>query len=359
MKKWLKQYGDLYLGNYHDRTMLFSVSSFVINAILGAVKLGTGVFLLSPWFIATGIYYLLLCAARGRILWQFYKTKDMEDRRLRYDKQFHVYKRSGIFICLIGLSYFGVCFFMYFYKISTSYPYYILYGVAAVAFYKIAMAIYGIAVTQKMKSPLLSTMKIIALVDACVSLVAVQCALIAMDDPAMASASSALFGMGCSVVFLGIGIFMLCKKKQYPAENEFDIKDIIKRKRAKKALPIFQAPFCAALKQKMLHRLGKAPAPTDQARVSDQIAQELLTELARCEEGRCLIAVTLEGDSVHVLGAASTAAQAAYETCARETLSRLSGPAAAKRYEICCSIQKQETKKKRLKPPEEEDVSKR
>lgn len=224
MKKMLEIYKNRFMGNYHDRTMLFSVGSVAANAVIGVVKLAAGIALLSSWLIATGVYYLLLCAARGQTLRQFYRTKDIKDRLLRFDKQFWVYKRSGIFICLIGLSYFGVCLFMYFYKTTTSYPYYILYGVAAAAFYKIIMAVYGIVVTSKMKTPLLSTMKIIALVDACVSIVAIQCALLTVEDsPAAASSSSALFGMGCSVVFLGIGIFMLCRKKQYPAEHEFDI----------------------------------------------------------------------------------------------------------------------------------------
>ena len=255
MKKMLELYGNRYLGNYHDRTMLFSVGSFAINAVIGVVKLGTGLFLLSPWFISTGAYYLLLCAARGRTLWHFYKTKDMEDHVLRFDKQFQVFRHGGIFICMIGISYFAVCLFMYFYKVTTSYPYYILYGVAAVAFYKITMAIYGIVVSTKMKNPLLSTMKIIAFVDACVSIVAIQCALIAMDDPVAASASSALFGMGCSAVFLGIGIYMLCKKKKYPAEGEFDIKDIVKNARApKKTMPQVHSDFFAAIKRRLYHK---------------------------------------------------------------------------------------------------------
>lgn len=211
----LETYRKRFMGNYHDRTMLFSAGSVAANAFIGVVKVGTGIALLSSWFIATGVYYLLLCAARGQTLRQFYRTKDIEDRLLRFDRQFLVYKRSGIFICLIGVSYFGVCLFMYFYKATTSYPYYLLYGVAAAAFYKITMAVYGILVSAKMKTPLLSTMKIIAFVDACVSIVAVQCALLTVEDsPETASASSALLGMGCSIVFLGIGIFMLCRKNQ-------------------------------------------------------------------------------------------------------------------------------------------------
>lgn len=100
------------------------------------------------------------------------------------------------------------------------YPYYILYGVAAVAFYKIGMAIYGIVITGRMKNPLLSTLKAISLVDACVSIVAVQCALLVMKESPMATTSSALLGMGCSMLFLGFGLFMLLRRRlPSPAEN--------------------------------------------------------------------------------------------------------------------------------------------
>ena len=324
----LKQYHHRYLGNYHDRTMLFSVGSLATNAVIGVAKLGTGIFLFSPWFISTGIYYLLLCAARMQILRRFRDTKDMEDRRLRFDKQFYIYKRSGIFICLIGVSYFGVCLFMYFYKISTTYPFYILYGVAAVAFYKITMAIYGIVVTKKMKNPLLSTMKIISLVDACVSIVAVQCALIAIDDPAAASASSALFGMGCSAVFLGIGIVMLCKRKKYPAENEFDIKNIVKKKHVARK----RRGLLLTLKRNIV----RMPAETESQRLSDQITREILSALQQQDDSApYAFAVTLESWSVHIFTASAALSDAALEESARGVIVSLAGQSKAARYQIC------------------------
>lgn len=212
-----KQYHKHYkMISYQDRTMFMSIGSFSVNALIGVGKLLIGIFLLSPLLVAAAIYYLLLCAARGQLLWRFRHTRTIEDSVERFDRQFTVFRHSGVFICMIGISYLLVSHHMYVSGEGSTYPFYILYGVVAVAFYKISMSIYGIVVSRRMKNPLLTTMKVVALLDACVSIVTVQYALIAMKEPAAAAKSSALLGMGCSIGFIGIGIFMLLRKKIYP-----------------------------------------------------------------------------------------------------------------------------------------------
>lgn len=218
-----KQYLNI---GYRDRTMLMSIGSFAINALIGAGKLLIGILLLSPWFVATAVYYLLLCAARGQLLWRFRHTRLIENPLERFDRQFAVFRHSGIFICLIGISYLLVCMRMYISGEGSTYPYFILYGVVAVAFYKVGVSIYGVVVSRRIKNPLLTTMKVVALMDACVSIVAVQYALLVMKETATTAArSSAIFGAGCSIVFICIGVFMLVRKKIYPDLNEFDLTD--------------------------------------------------------------------------------------------------------------------------------------
>lgn len=227
MWKKLTHYRKQYLSiGYRDRTMLMSVGSFAINALIGAGKLLMGIIFLSPWFVATAVYYLLLCAARGQLLWRFRHTRLIENPLERFDRQFAVFQRSGIFISMIGVSYFLVCMRMYVSGEGSTYPYFILYGVVAVAFYKVGVSIYGVVVSRRIKNPLLTTMKVVALMDACVSIVSVQYALLVMKEAATTAArSSAMFGAGCSIVFMGIGVFMWVRKKIYPDLNEFDLVD--------------------------------------------------------------------------------------------------------------------------------------
>lgn len=215
----LAQYRKQYLTiGYQDRTMLLSIGSFAVNAVIGAGKLLLGILLLSPWFVATAVYYLLLCAARGQLLWRFRHTRLIQDPREQFDRQFAVFRHSGVFICLLGVSYLLVCLCIYLLDGGSSYPYYLVYGVAAVAFYKVGVSIYGVVVSRRIKNPLLTAMKAVALMDACFSIVAVQYALLAMQESAaVAARSSALFGAGCSLVFVGLGLWMLLRKKSCPA----------------------------------------------------------------------------------------------------------------------------------------------
>lgn len=223
MRAWLAHCHRQYrMIGYRDRTMLMSLGAVAVNAAIGAGKLAVGVVLLSPWFIVLAAYYLLLCAARGQLLWRFRHTRLIEKPEERFALQLAVFRRSGVFICFLGVSYLFVCLRMYFWGEGTEYPYYLVYGVAGVAFYKVGASIYGMVVSRRIKNPLLTTMKILALMDACVSIVAVQCALLTMEHSPTATQSSAMLGAVCGLVFVGIGIGMLLRNMAYPGPEGYD-----------------------------------------------------------------------------------------------------------------------------------------
>ena len=210
-----------YMGNVQDRTMTTNAGSFSINALTGTGQLALGIFLRSPWYIVNGIYYLLLCAARGQALRRYRKTKTIEDEKERYDASFAIHKRGGIFICLMGISYLGICLWMYFTGESrVQNEMYLVLGVATIAFTKIGFAIHGMIINRHMHDPIISLFKKISFLDAMVSIVVTQCTLLTMMEAAEAVSSSALFGMGISLLFLLIGILMLTKKKKYPVPRE-------------------------------------------------------------------------------------------------------------------------------------------
>lgn len=158
MKDFLRRSIGIFLGDYGSRTLLVSAGSSILNALIGAAKLVLGIVFFSPWLIVTGIYYLVLCAARGRILKIYSGIRRMNEEADREARQTALFRHSGFFICMIGLSYLGVCLCMYFWGEVVTYPPYLIYGVAAVAFYKIGMAIRGMIVTRKMHNPVLSTL---------------------------------------------------------------------------------------------------------------------------------------------------------------------------------------------------------
>ncbi|HML37206.1 MAG TPA: hypothetical protein PKA19_07290 [Bacillota bacterium] len=213
MKKLLHRY----MGNYQDRTIATTTASFVINAVSGTGQLALGIYLLSPWFMANAMYYLLLCSARGHALQRYRKAKLIANTEKRYDFEFSVYKHSGILICLSGIAYLLVCLRMHFAGDATVYSGYTVYLVALIAFSKLGTAIHGTIVTRHLKAPIVSTLKVLNFTDACVSIVVTQCTLLTMEHTENAIGYSSIAGMIASGIFILQGIIMLIKKKKYPA----------------------------------------------------------------------------------------------------------------------------------------------
>lgn len=210
---------DRYLVDYQDRTALTNVASLTINALIGIGKLILGVYLLSGWFMINAVYYIILFAARGQALYKYRVAKTIEGPAQRYNMEFIVYQRSGTFLCLLGISYLLVCLRMYVAGDAFMFRGYIVYLVAAVAFTKLGIAIYGTLANRHLKGPIVSSLKMISFVDAMVSIVVTQYTLLMMEKSPNAISSSALFGMGCSILFFLIGICMLLKKKKVPLKG--------------------------------------------------------------------------------------------------------------------------------------------
>ncbi|KQN99856.1 hypothetical protein [Paenibacillus sp. Leaf72] len=209
-----------YLRNAQDRTAIVNTASLVLNIFIGIGKLVLGLYLLSGWFITNALYYLILCAAKGQALHMYAVAKKIESPEQKYDLEFSVYKRSGFFLCLLGVSYMLVCLRMYLARDVFIFDGFIVYLVATIAFTKLAVAIYGNIVYRQLKNPIISTLKMFNFIDAMVSIVVTQTTLLTMQASPYAISVSALFGMACSALFFLIGIYMLYKKKKESLTEE-------------------------------------------------------------------------------------------------------------------------------------------
>jgi len=221
MKTYMRSVWDRYLGNKQDRTAMINVASLVINALIGIGKLILGLYLLSGWFITNAVYYLILCVAKGQVLHQYKVAKGIASPRNRYSLELAVYKRGGLLLCLLGVSYSIVCLRMYLIGDAFIYSGIIVYIVAAVAFTKLAFAIQGTWANRQLHNPIISTLKMINFTDAMVSIVVTQATLLTMQASPLALKTSSLFGMGCSVLFCLMGVWMMFHKtKQSSMEQE-------------------------------------------------------------------------------------------------------------------------------------------
>lgn len=205
-----------YLGNKQDRAAMSNAASLVINALIGIGKLSLGLYLLSGWFITNAVYYLILCVAKAQVLHQYNVAKRIESPQERHVLEIQVYKRGGILLCILGISYLLVCLRMYLLGDAFVFKGYFVYLVAAVAFTKLAFGISGTIANRHLKNPWISTLKMINFTDAMVSIVVTQATLLTMEGSPHAINTSACFGMGCSVMFCLIGVWMMLHKKKEP-----------------------------------------------------------------------------------------------------------------------------------------------
>ncbi len=220
MKKWLEHW----LPDRRDRAAVTALAAFTLNALIGAGKLLLGMYLQSAWFMINAVYYLVLSAARGLTLRRYAEARKLGDPEERYELEFSVYRKSGIFLCLLGLSYMGVCLRMFMVGDAVVFGGNMVFLIASVAFTKLGMAIHGNVVNRHLHNPIVSALKVINFTDAMVSIVVTQYTLLMMRSSASAMSSSALFGMGCSGLFMVIGIFMFCRKNSR-LNPEQDVRD--------------------------------------------------------------------------------------------------------------------------------------
>lgn len=178
------------------------------NALIGAGKVLVGLVFFSPWYVVNGIYYLILCAARGSAIRTSLHLYDRERTQLSYEQECHIYHHSGIFVGGLGFSYLLISIRMFFRGDVTRFPDYAVFAVVIGSLAKLGSSIYGAFYDRKSASPVVRVVRILSLADAGVSLVMTRCALLLIVDAPNAVSNSAIFGMIVSTVLMLTGLWM-------------------------------------------------------------------------------------------------------------------------------------------------------
>ncbi|GAJ26941.1 hypothetical protein JCM15457_1895 [Liquorilactobacillus sucicola DSM 21376 = JCM 15457] len=205
-----------HLRSCYTKSLLITKLPFAASVLIGLGKMICGIFFSSQWFIITAIYYLVLCSARKHILKKDESISQLDTDTAKFEQQFKLFRHSGIFICLIAIIYLLVCLYMLFFNKTILYPDYVIYGLTTITFYKLGAAFYKVTDSLREKDSAELAIRIISFIDAVVSIVMVQCALLTLEGSRFASTSSSIFGMGCSSLFFLVGLAMILRKKKYP-----------------------------------------------------------------------------------------------------------------------------------------------
>lgn len=133
--------------------------------------------------------------------------------------ELYVYKRGGVFLCLLGVSYLLVCLRIYLVGDALVYEGYIVYLVALIAFTKLGFAIHGNIVNRHLNNPIISTLKMISFTDAVVSIVVTQMAVLTMKGSPSGIKRQRVVWHGMQLFILSGGIWMMLRKTKAPMKE--------------------------------------------------------------------------------------------------------------------------------------------
>lgn len=210
--------GNRFFSDVRFRTEISLYCGLAINFLYIAVKLFSGIYYRSVWFISLGVYYILLAVMRFILL---HKNSD-----LNLKTELKRYRLCGITLLIMNQALAGIVGFMVRQNKGFDYPGTLIYAMAAYSFYSIIVAVINLVKFRKHGSPLLSAAKVINLVAAMVSILSLETAMLAQfgsdDDPLFRKAMTAATGGAVCTIVIGIAVFMIIKSTKRLRKGDFN-----------------------------------------------------------------------------------------------------------------------------------------
>lgn len=205
-----------FVNDYAFRTLIYAAVSFVINLGYTVYNAVYGFAFGEIWYVALAVYYLVLGICRGSVVYRSRKTdldwelgeEQKEIRRLK------IYRTAGALMLLLTVALNAV---MWLVKNNMGgYRYYgtPIFVAAVYAFWKIITAVNNQVKAHGSPDYAVKALRNLNLVDALVSLFALQTAMLAPHGDVGYGYYSASFGTAICVFCAALGIFMIVKSSR-------------------------------------------------------------------------------------------------------------------------------------------------
>lgn len=148
--------------------------SFLINLVYGIIKLTTGIYYKSAWFISFAVYYLLLCLMKINLISNF-KKGALEHNLIKERKKL---KHTEIILLLLDVVLSGIIILIIHKNETFYYPGTLIYAIALYDFYLIITAIINVFKYHNHKRPMLIASKCINLTVAMISMISLEVGMI-------------------------------------------------------------------------------------------------------------------------------------------------------------------------------------
>ena len=173
------------------------------------MKLFSGIYYRSVWFISLSVYYVLLAIMRFLLLRRGKRRTDHSPM----ETELRRYRLCGIMLLMMNQALAGIVIFMVHQNKGFEYPGLLIYGMALYSFYSVIIAVINLVKFRKHGSPILSAAKAINLVAAMVSILSLETAMLAQfganEDPAFRKVMTGATGGGVCTIVITMAIFMI------------------------------------------------------------------------------------------------------------------------------------------------------
>lgn len=204
------EFTRLMIKNWGFRTVVTSTVSFAMTLFSSITNAYLGISERSIWFGALAAYYIFLAFMRSGLLVYHRKKRDFESEGLTRAKK---YMRCGILLLILNAALSSAIAQMIFDDRSFEYKDWLIYAFAAYAFYKIIMSIRNAIKARRQDDLTLQAIREINMVDAAVSILALQTALLHTFSDATVDISlfNTLTGSAVSLFSITLSIMMIVR----------------------------------------------------------------------------------------------------------------------------------------------------
>lgn len=201
------------ISNYGFRTLIASTVAFGMSLLNSIVNVYLGISERSIWFGALAAYYIFLALMRWVILFYRIRLKDFDSVALIRAR---VYTRCGLLLLILNAALSSAIAQMIFDDRGFEYKDWLIYAFAAYAFYKVITSVIN-AVKARLQDDLaVRAVREINMVDAAVSILALQTALLNTfaDGGVDVSLFNTLTGSAVSLFSLSLSISMILRGRK-------------------------------------------------------------------------------------------------------------------------------------------------
>lgn len=192
-------------------------TSLTVNFVYALGNSVVGFLSHSWWFITVGAYYAVLAMARFSVLQVKRKAGG------NYDTELFARRITGILLVALSVCIVGVNILSALKERGTAFHEIIMIAIATYTFTKITIAIIGMVQVKDTASPVLKTLRNIALADACVSIYTMQRSML-QSFPGLTPAEIQIFniltGTAVWLVVLFLGINLIGGKRVNMAKSK-------------------------------------------------------------------------------------------------------------------------------------------